>query len=204
MRLGKVGNAYDFAPLPDGGYLFLWMDDARELLARTDSAGRITRSFLPIADYVPPGLRNREAWRRAIAPIMRVHGDTALVTLAPADSLWRVDLATGSATAFPIRPPDDPAPRDPEGSIGDTAVYRRWNESYTRVSGVVRVPGRTLVAFTRPVGDTIATTMVERADDGSLIALRNAPVMFVNDGGLPARLVAGETTAAIVRWRRRP
>lgn len=202
-KLASAGNASDFAPLNDGGYLLLRVSQAPELLARIDSAGGLVKTYLPIADYRPTGQKSADVWRQALVPSMDVRGDTAWVAISTADSVWAVDLRSGGTTSFSIRPPDYRQPRDPPGPVDTDSAWNRWREEHDRINGLSLEGNNVLVTFTRNVGDATTSTLVVRTPDGTHHVYREAEQLGRLTLGRFSSLRQTDDRVEVAFWRRR-
>ncbi len=99
VPLEHLSEARDFGLLSDGSYVFL---DARldkdDVLFHTDSLGTIRSSFLPISHIVPDGERDGYEWAFPRTFFLDVKADTAFVIASVKNTLWKVDLLSGSVS----------------------------------------------------------------------------------------------------------
>lgn len=199
VSLSKIGAAYDFGVRPAGGYVFLLARYENDLLQLADSAGRPERTLLPLARYLPAGQRDEATWRTELSPTLRMVGDTALVTLAIADSLWTVDLSSRRISARSVRPPNYLAPTDPDGPLDDPAEEERWNSGFERAIALVRPDHRTFITFSRYYPDSISTRLVELEGDRMRV-LEGAPTVTRAYGGRLVSVRGSEDRYTLLFW----
>ncbi len=177
-RIGEV------KVLPGGDYLIVaWHGDKQDLLFRTDSLGRVRTSYVPHARLIPEGQPRKPIWGNMRNASVTVGGDEAHVVTALSDSLWTVNLRTGTTSARRITPPAYVLPTAPRGSLSAEGAFSRWSDSWTTTI-LVRASGENvMVMFVRGIlmgGDSAVAAY--HGPGGSWKGLTDAPIVLAFRG----------------------
>lgn len=199
-RIGEV------QVLPGGDYLLVaWHGEKRDLLFRTDSLGRVRSSYVPHAELIPAGQPARPIWGNARNASVATAGDEAYVVTALSDSLWTVNLRTGSTRAQRITPPAYVTPTAPRGSLSARGAYSRWSDSWTTTILARASGGSVMVMFVRGIlmrGDPAVAAY--GSGEGSWQGLTSAPIVLAMRGDTAISLLdpAADTVRLGVHVRR--
>lgn len=100
VPLEHLAGMRDFGLLSDGrSYVFLDAGLQKDdVLFHTDSLGGIRSSFLPISHIVPVGEKDGSEWVFPRTFFLDVEADTAFVIASVRNTLWKVDLSSGSVS----------------------------------------------------------------------------------------------------------
>jgi hypothetical protein len=177
-RIGEV------EVLPGGDYLIVaFHGETQDLLFRTDSLGSVRASYVPHARLIPEGQPRKPIWGTMRNASLAVAGDQAYVVTALSDSLWTVDLRTGTTLARRITPPTYVPPTAPQGSLAADDAWSRWVDSWTTTI-LARASGdNVMVMFVRGIlmrDDSAAAAY--RGPTGSWQGLTDVPIVLAMRG----------------------
>lgn len=132
VSLDKVGFVGDMEVLGGGRYLFTLQGggSGREVLVLTDSLATPIKRLLPIGDVLPEGAPVHPAWGSIEANFMTVRNDTAFVVRSLSDSLWIVDLASGTVRSMRLLVPGYIKPFLPETFEPGVKGLFKWSSSF--------------------------------------------------------------------------
>ena len=189
---------YQVEVLPDGDYLVASTAyGQRDLLLRTDSLGALEQSWLPITRITPAGERMVPTWQNVRYASFDVVDGTAYVTTSISDSLWTVDVASGSVRATPVRPADYIKPTVPRGDMMNLERFSEWGRSWTSTA-LVRAGGRdAAVVFSTGILMEGAPSTVVIGGPGRWTAASGAPPLLEMRGDTLVGLLSA--TADTVR-----
>jgi hypothetical protein len=181
--LGVGSRVADLEVLAGGDYLMVgWSAENRDLLFRTDSLGKVRASYVPHARLIPEGQPARPIWGNVRNASVTAAGDKAYVVTALSDSLWTVNLRTGTMSAQRITPPAYVPPTLPRANLPDDA-FSRWASSWTTTI-LTRASGdNVMVMFVRGIlmrGDSAVAA--HQGPDGVWRGLTDVPVVLAMRG----------------------
>jgi hypothetical protein len=132
VSLAKVGFVGDMEVLSGGRLLFALQGGSggKEVLVLTDSLANPIRRYLPIGDVLPDGAAAHPAWESIEANFMTVRNDTAFVVRSLSDSLWIVDLGTGSIRSLRLVVPGYIKPSLPETFEPGVKGLFKWSSGF--------------------------------------------------------------------------
>jgi 6-bladed beta-propeller len=149
-------------------------------LFRLDADGRVVRGFLPIGHHAPDGIRDPgmlDGLRRAVFSL-GANGDSAYVALSTADSLWTLDLRSGSYRVTPVSVNGYEPPVAPRPGMLSLREVTEWGRSWTNAAMVISTEGMLAIPFVRGIqlqGDS--SVLALRRPDGTWANVDDAPLL---------------------------
>lgn len=185
VSVGHLGNRIgEVEVLPGGDYLIVaFHGNKQDLLFRTDSLGKVRASYVPHARLIPEGQPRKPIWGNMRNASVTVGGDEAHVVTALSDSLWTVNLRTGTTSARRVTPPTYVPPIAPRGSLATDEAWSRWSNSWTSAILARASGGNVMVMFSRGIlmrGDSAAAAYQDPG--GSWQGLTGAPIVLAFRG----------------------
>lgn len=130
VNLTEFSYVMGFDVVSDGSYLFATeAQRSPEVLIQTDSTGKITRRLLPAPNLRPAGEPDNPIWSSVRSFSLAVRGDTAFLANTLSDSIWRVELASGTITREVVSFPGYVPPRAPEKPLQGIKDLTEWSKS---------------------------------------------------------------------------
>lgn len=173
-RIGEV------EVLPGGDYLIVaFHGEKQDLLFRTDSLGRVRASYVPHARLIPEGQPRKPIWGNMRNASLAVGGNDVHVVTALSDSLWTVNLRTGTTTARRITPPTYAPPTAPRGSVATDEAWSRWADSWSSAMLARASRDNVMVMFVKGIlmrGDSAAAAY--RDPGGGWQGLTSVPIVL--------------------------
>jgi hypothetical protein len=192
VSVGHLGNRIgEVEVLPGGDYLIVaFHGEKQDLLFRTDSLGKVRASYVPHARLIPEGQPRKPIWGNMRNASVATAGDEAYVVTALSDSLWTVNLHTGTTSARRITPPAYVMPTPPRGSLSAEGAFSRWADSWTTTI-LARASGdNVMVMFVRGIlmrGDSAVAAYQDPG--GSWQGLTSAPIVLALRGDTAVTLL---------------
>ncbi len=188
-----------------GEYLVTTFDNPTGILLLVDSVGAVLRRFIPRKHAPVIDQPTHPLWKMVTQYWHVAKGDTAYVFATVSDSMWTVDLRSGSVMAHHIKVPDYNPPKIPEKVETDRAKMFAWIADRSMAQGAwIDTDGTVGISYVRGTlayGDS-AVLMVRRRD-GVWMALQSAsPVYGTTRASLLGILHPGTAVATLGLWEK--
>lgn len=167
----------DFAVLPSGDYLLATPTSGGDsVLHRIGGDGRVIRGYLPVGSVLPTGGSSIPEWKNVRQFWVGTMGDQVLVAATISDTVWTVDMQTGSVKASHLSFGGYAPPRPPPAPLRNVRELREWARGLQVAGSIVAANNSVAINFVRGIlhfGDP--NTLLLRIDGGEWQALSNSP-----------------------------
>jgi hypothetical protein len=184
-RMIDVGVIMGFHPVSADRYLLVVNRSSdQRVLMEVDSAGKMLRQFLAIADVRPTGQPEFPLWRTVRSFFLTVAGDTAYVSSTLSDSLWSVHLPSGTEARTRLAFAGYRTPTVPDQMPPGIPGLMAWNKTFHAGSTLSSQEGNLYLPYVQGVLNNGDPMLLLARMGGTWRVMSDAPPIIAAGGGM--------------------
>lgn len=196
VSLASLPDAHSFYRIPTNEYLVVGpIGSSDKVVHIVNEAGKVTRSYLGIANATPPGSDAAHVWRPLRHFDTALWGDTLYLALPYMNTLWKFNVVTNESQSVQLSIPGYQAPPSPpEDMHNDRVAFDQWIASFDAFHGIKVAKGRLIINVVRGQGHEAPHYMLTDYPDGIWRKYSDAATIAFGTGKGLFRVATDSTT----------